>query len=82
MDTQTVASTFNIYQALINLGLAGALMAAVVVPTLRWIMAESSAQRQAFVTFINDHASQETSVLTKIESTLQVLMLQRSKEVP
>lgn len=70
MDTTTPIQAFNLYQALINLGLAGALLSVIIVPMLRWVMTEATASRVAFMAFLNDHTRQEVASLDELKRAL------------
>ena len=72
MGPEVVASPqiFNVYQALLQFGLAGALLAVVIVPTLRWIMSEASESRREFTKILQGHIA----VLTEIKQSLDILL--------
>ena len=57
-----------------GIGIAGAILAVVVVPLLKWLMTELTNARESFQTFITVHSENEIKVLTKIETTLDRLV--------
>ena len=71
---------FNAYQVLASYGIAGLIIAIIVVPMIRWIMSELTAQRAAFMNHIDTHEKQEIEILSQIKPMLQALLSMPHKE--
>ena len=59
--------------ALLNMGMAGVVLGVIVVPLLRWLLHELTAQRLAFGQFIEGHSQKELQVLAQLETSLALL---------
>ena len=59
--------------ALLNMGMAGVVLASIVIPLLRWLLHELTAQRLAFGQFMEAHSNMEVQMLAKLESSMGLL---------
>ena len=60
--------------ALLNMGMAGIVLAVIAVPLLRWLLKELTAQRVAFGEFIEQHSAMEVQMLGKLDTSMTQLV--------
>jgi hypothetical protein len=59
------------FENLAATGIAGLILAVVVIPILRWMFSEMKAQREAFTSYLSTHATREEALMSALQQEIK-----------